>query len=354
MRVAIRVDASLEIGTGHVMRCLTLARRLRANGANVMFICREGVGNLCTSIEAANFRCSRLLERPEPIDGMSAEEYCATDARQTRAVIDSCGQPPNLLIVDHYLLDESWESAMRPAVGRIFVIDDLANRAHDCDLLLDQNLHDSPDSRYSRLVPKGARIFAGPRYALLRPEFDSTPAAARANGLRRMLVFFGGVDATNEALKIVLALRSMGASAPDTDVVLGPANRNVESIRTAAGDMACVNIVAQTDDMARLMREADLGIGTCGVAAWERCRVGLASLVVVSADNQRDDARILHVLGAARNLGDAPTVGIDRWAREIEHIRRDPALLNAMSIAAAAVMAGRSEAVRELEAALVA
>lgn len=353
MRVVIRVDASLELGTGHVMRCLTLARRLRAKDATVMFVCREEDGSLCAAIESANFRCSRLPKQPAPTDGTSIDEYRATDARQTRAAIDSCGHTANLLIVDHYMLDKSWESAMRPAVGRIFVIDDLADRAHDCDLLLDQNLHDSPDSRYSGLVPTGAQIFVGPRYALLRPEFDSAPASVRVNGLRRMLVFFGGVDATNEALKIVLALRSMGASAPDTDVVLGPTNRNLESIRTAAGGMGCVNIVGQTDDMASLMRAADLGLGTCGVAAWERCRVGLPSLLVVSADNQRDDARILHGRGAARTLGDAMNAGIDRWAREIEDIRKDPALLGTMSIAAAAVMAGRSEAVTELEAALV-
>jgi UDP-2,4-diacetamido-2,4,6-trideoxy-beta-L-altropyranose hydrolase len=361
MRAVIRVDASFEIGTGHVMRCLTLARSLRATGANVSFICREDSGHLCNVIDATKFHCSRLPKWPvecqsgeaTPNAAIGIAAFRETDAWQTRAVIQSFGGNPDLLVVDHYMLDKSWESVLRPNVGRIFVIDDLANREHDCDILLDQNLHDLPNSRYSGLVPEGAQVFLGPRYALLRPEFDSAPAIPRTNGLRRMLVFFGGVDSTNEALKIIQALCQMGSSAPETGVVLGPANPHLDSVLSAASGAAGINVLRQTEDMARLMREADLGIGTCGMAAWERCSVGLPSLVVISADNQRDDARILHAMGAARSLGDAVNASIEQWAAEIQDMRKDPALLNAMSYAAAAVMRGRSEAMRDLEAALV-
>lgn len=344
MRVAIRADASFEIGTGHVMRCLTLARTLRRLGADVVFICREEDGHLCSVIESANFRCKRLPKSPAGWE---------TDARLTRTAIESDGGNARLLVVDHYMLDIAWESNLRPIVDRIFVIDDLANRSHDCDLLLDQNLHDVPHARYSGLIPKRAKLFLGPRYALLRPEFDAADAVPRSKGLRRMLVFLGGVDPTNESLKLVRALRAMGTGAPDTDLVLGPANPHFESVLTATRGMDCMNVLRQTEDMARLMRDADLGLGTCGVAAWERCRVGLPSLVVVSADNQRDDARILHSLGAVRNLGDASNVDVERWVTEISALQNDPLSLTKMSIAAASVMRGRADAVTELESALV-
>jgi UDP-2,4-diacetamido-2,4,6-trideoxy-beta-L-altropyranose hydrolase len=348
MLVAIRADASLDIGTGHVMRCLTLAQSLRDKGDRVFFICREDPGHLCDLVESRSFYCSRLPASPD----MPLVALRDADARETIAAIESYRASPDLLVVDHYKLDRSWESVVRPKVRSIFVIDDLADRMHDCDLLLDQNLHDGPGLRYSALVGEGTQVFVGPRYALLKPEFSAVRAAPRTRGVRRMLSFFGGVDSTNESLKIVRALRSIGAAAPQTDVVLGSTNPHVGGVRDAAKGLACVNVIRQTDDMAGLMREADLGLGTCGVAAWERCCVGLPSIVVVSADNQRDDARILNSLGAARNLGDAAEIGVEQWARSIRAMQDDPASLTAMSIAAASVMRGRGEAVAELEGAL--
>jgi len=360
MRVVIRVDASIDIGTGHVMRCLTLAKILRGKGSEIFFVCREEEGHLCDAIQAAGFHCSRLpkasteLQREAPVAGAAGDitAFSGMDARQTCAAIESCGANPDLLVVDHYMLDESWESALRPYVGRIFVIDDLANRVHDCDLLLDQNLHDSPGSRYFGLVPANAQVFIGPKYALLRPEFSFARAIPRIGALRRMLVFFGGVDPTNEASKIIQALQSMGSTAPETDLVLGSANPHRGRVLNAAVGLTCVRVHGQTDDMAGLMREADLGLGTCGLAAWERCSLGLPSLVVVNADNQRDDARILNAMGAARNLGEAVRASAERWASEIRDLQGDPASLAAMSIAAQSIMQGRTEAMGELEVAL--
>jgi UDP-2,4-diacetamido-2,4,6-trideoxy-beta-L-altropyranose hydrolase len=360
MRVVIRVDASVDIGTGHVMRCLTLAARLRGNGSEIFFICREVQGHLCDAIEAAGFSCSRLPVAPAGLgpatlvaEGVAdVAAFRAMDARQTRMAIEECGMNPDLLVVDHYMLDEAWESALRRTVGRIFVIDDLANRVHDCDLLLDQNLHDSPDSRYVGLVPAGARVFVGPKYALLRPEFRVACAVPRNAGLRRMMVFFGGVDPTDEASKVIQALHSLGSAAPQTELVLGSSNPNRERVFSAAAGLACVRVHGQTNDMAGLMREADLGVGTCGVAAWERCCLGLPSLVVVNADNQRDDARILDAMGAARNLGDAMSARAERWASEIRDLQGEPESLAAMSIAAGSIMQGQIEAACELEAAL--
>jgi UDP-2,4-diacetamido-2,4,6-trideoxy-beta-L-altropyranose hydrolase len=289
MRVAIRADASLRMGTGHVMRCLALADTLRGRGASVSFLCRQHDGHLCDLIESQGFAVSRLA---------ASDGSWQTDADQCCAEIGRMGTAVDLLIVDHYALDKLWEQALRPLVRRILVIDDLANRPHDCDLLLDQNLHDSPESRYLGLIGESTRRFIGPRYALLRPEFNINPARERDRGLHRLLVFLGGVDPTHEAGKVVEALRALGSEAPQTKLVLGPVNPDGAELREAARGIDALSVIGTTTSMASLICEADLGVGTCGVAAWERCILGLPALVVVNAENQRDDAQILHSLGA--------------------------------------------------------
>jgi UDP-2,4-diacetamido-2,4,6-trideoxy-beta-L-altropyranose hydrolase len=167
-----------------------------------------------------------------------------------------------------------------------------------------------------------------------------------------MLVFFGGADRTNEALKVVQALAILAARAPPTVMVLGAINPHVQEVRRRALAFERLRIIVSTTEMAHLMDEADLAVGTCGGAAWERCLLGLPALIVVSAENQRDDARILHSRGAVRNLGDACDVSVDEWAEQIGVLKEDPAALTAMSRAAAGVMQGRAQAVHEFESAL--
>jgi UDP-2,4-diacetamido-2,4,6-trideoxy-beta-L-altropyranose hydrolase len=353
-----RVDASTSLGTGHVMRCLTLAGRLRSRLDAIHFLSREHEGNLCDLIEARGFRVLRLpAARTTPVgtapadsSGVSLEQ----DHEQCRAAIARLGTRPGLLVVDHYALDRRWEQALRSAVDRILVIDDLANRPHECDVLLDQNLHESPATCYAGLVNPGARVLVGPRYALLRPEFDTAVPRLRESGVNTMLAFFGGADESNEALKVAHALRALGAQMPLTTFVLGFGNSNGSQLRLAARDLSGITIIETTRHMADLMLAADLALGTCGGAAWERCAVGLPALTVVSAENQREDARLLHRLGAVRNIGEAREMTVRAWAEAILAIKSDPAALRRMSLAAAAVLRGRAGAMEELEAALVA
>ena len=357
MNVAIRADASHEIGTGHVMRCLTLADSLCRRGAAVSFLCREPPGNLCDQIEAAGFRMHRLSPAPTgepPGDSLAAiRKHWRLDAELTCTALRDARATPDLLVVDHYALDERWERQLRPLARRMLIIDDLADRRHDCDVLVDPGLHDTPGTRYEALVPPNTRVFVGPAYALLRPEFDHAVPRLRASGVRRMLVFFGGADPSNEALKLVEALRILDSRAAPARIILGPINPHAAEIREAAAGLGRVEVLDTTTEMARLMTEADLGIGTCGGAAWERCCVGLPALVVISADNQRDDTRLLDALGAVRSLGDAGSMTVERWAAEIALIQADPAALQRMSSAAQSVMRGRKEAARALESALL-
>lgn len=328
------------------MRCLALAGLLRDRGAKSLFLCAETAGHLCDFIEDRGFPAARM-----PISELPAG--WKEDAEHTRAAIGSRKLQPHLLVVDHYKLDARWERALRSFVGRIFVFDDLADRSHDCDVLLDQNLHDCPELRYKGLVSAETRVFVGPRFALMRPEFETRAARLRDQGLQRLLVFFGGIDPTNEAFKLVSALRILGERAPETKLVLGPINPGAQDLRRFAASIAKVAVIGATDQMAKLITEADLGIGTCGISAWERCWLGLPALVVISADHQRDDARILQALGAVRCLGDAANVTIGDWVAALRAVQTEPAALLSMSHASAQVMRGRREALRDLEAALV-
>lgn len=347
------------MGTGHVMRCLTLADRLRSTTDSIHFLSRTHTGNLCDLIEERGFAVTRLpATRPADLTRAAAQSACLAawrqeDTDQCRAAIQRLGTRPSLLVVDHYQLDERWERALRPCVDRILVIDDLADRPHECDVLLDQNLHESPDTCYAGLVSPATRVFVGPRYALLRPEFDTTPPRVRESGVNAILVFFGGTDESNEALKLVHALRAIGREIPQAKFVMGYGNPHGEQVRQAAEGLNGITIIETTPRMADLMREADLAVGTCGGAAWERCAVGLPALTVISADNQREDARLLHKLGAVCNLGEARNIAVTTWADAILTMKNAPDVLKCMSLAAVAIVQGRTGAMQELEGALV-
>lgn len=297
MRIAIRADASTDIGTGHVMRCLALAGALRGRGCEVAFVCREAEGDLCALIEGGNWPVFRL-----PGTGFQWEQ----DAADTLAALGGPWARLDWLIVDHYGLDARWEALARSRTRRLMSIDDLADRKHDCDLLLDQNLsRHRPDNRYAGLVAPNCRMLLGPGYALLRPQFAQARATLKArNGeLRRIMIFFSGSDPCNETAKALEGFRLFGRSAVDADVVVGASNPRREEIRLACEQMPNATYHCQVENMAELMARADLAIGGAGVANWERCCVGLPSLVAVLAHNQLEPALAAAEHGAVVNLG---------------------------------------------------
>ncbi len=296
MNIVFRTDASLQIGTGHVMRCLTLADELRQRGAVVSFVCREHPGNLIGLIEGKGYSVKRL---PQP-----TSEYFVTsedvahaawlgvpwqqDATETLAALG--GTQLGWLIVDHYALDRRWEQTLRPSVGKIMVIDDLADRPHDCDLLLDQNLYQNMATRYDELVPASCAKLLGPKYALLRPEFAQARKNLRQRDgqIRRILVFFGGVDPTNETAKAIYALVSIADRPFTVDVVVGGGNPHKQQIENLCAGHEGFHYHCQVDNMAELMAAADLAIGAGGTATWERCAMGLTAIVTALATNQQE------------------------------------------------------------------
>ena len=350
--VAFRVDASLQIGSGHVMRCLTLATALREQGASCHFICREHQGNLIDQIRCMGFAATALAKGgldllPTAQDGESLPSHASwlgtswqADARETQAALQSLS--PAWLVVDHYALDRRWELALRPHCVRLMVIDDLADRSHECDLLLDQNLG-REDEDYIDLVPATCAILAGARYALVRPEFAALrPYSSQRRErpqLRRLLITMGGVDQPNATGQVLEALRQCPLRLDcGITIVMGLHAPWLAQVQAQAANFSrpC-EVKVDIRDMAQLMADSDLAIGAAGGTSWERCVLGLPTLMVVLAENQQKIAAALEEAHAAVRIHlSAP----DTITKHLTLLMQHPKLLLRMSTSAAKVTDG--------------
>ena len=352
MKIAFRADASVQIGTGHVMRCLTLANELRGRGHTCRFVCRDLLGHLSQTIGDAGFDLT-LLPAPaadfkvgdnDPDHAAWAGVPWKLDAEQTLAAV----QDVDWLVVDHYAFDACWQKAALCKGAKLLVIDDLADRAHAADLLLDQNLG-RLSKDYDDLLPQKTERLIGPNYALLRPEFAALRETSlagrteRGNTVKTVLVSMGGVDLDNATGAILSVLGAqldlrvtviMGANALALDLIQAQ----------AAASSGRVEVIVNTSDMAGLMAKADLAIGAAGGTSWERCALGLPTLVAVLADNQAEAAVALSTVGAAIEIGSPKASKF--LAKLADALKRAqvPANLNALSGSAASVTDGRGVA----------
>ena len=274
------------------MRCLTLADALKQRGAQIRFISRHLPEHLREMIAAKRHEFMPLDSYPSEAIASDLAHAHWLGTSQHADVQDSIqalsDQTWDWLVVDHYALDARWESALRQMVKNILVIDDIADRQHDCDILLDQNFYADMDIRYTGKVPAHCRLLLGPRYALLREEFRQLheQTKPRTGPVKRMLVFFGGVDADNYTGRVVEALANLSIGGVHVDVVIGaqhPCRGQIESACTEY-EFDCH---VQTNRIAELMAVADLAIGAGGSATWERCCLGLPALAFCTADNQQ-------------------------------------------------------------------
>lgn len=332
MNITFRTDASLQIGTGHVTRCLTLANALRDRGALCRFVCREHKGNLLELIRKQGFEAIGLPLQES--DGCSVPETdtqplahstwlgtdWATDAEQT--TVGAGGTAIDWLIVDHYALDVRWESAMRSQCQELMVIDDIADRAHDCDLVLDQNLFSDMAERYSGKVPVHCGQMLGPQYALLQPLYaELHPRIPPREGpIRRILIYFGGADSNNLTGMAVAAYLALAREDIALDVVINPSNPHVETLRHQIEGHIKITLHEGLPSLAPLMAQADLAIGAGGATSWERCCMGLPALVITLAANQTPIASELERLGLIHWLGDASEVSESTLVNALRHL----------------------------------
>lgn len=310
-RVFIRADASVNIGGGHVMRCLALADSLRKCGAEIAFISRDLQGNLFDIIKQEGHKLHVM-----PADGENLD--WDQDAVKTAAILASADKP-DWLVVDHYQLDAKWEKKIRPLINKLMVIDDVANRPHDCDLILDQNYHSNPKGRYETMIPKGCIQLLGPRFALLRPEFEAARKGIQPHdgAVKRILVFFGGSDSVNMTAKAIQAVEQLARPDIALDVVVGAANPHVAEIRVLCEGRPNTTYYCHPPGLAQLMLAADLVLGAGGATHWERCCLGLPSVVVTLAENQVPSTSALAEDGYLLYLGDAANVSVEQIYQSI-------------------------------------
>ncbi|MEY2365243.1 UDP-2,4-diacetamido-2,4,6-trideoxy-beta-L-altropyranose hydrolase [Lysinibacillus capsici] len=290
MKVIIRTDASIEIGSGHVMRCLTVAKNLRLNGCEVIFWMQDLSGNLIDYVNSEGF--GNIFE----------------------------AEHADLYIIDHYGIDIEWESKIRLFTKKIVVIDDLANRRHDCELLLDQNALPNFESRYDGLVSDTCVKLLGPKYLIMRDEFIDARRLLRKRQetIENLLIFMGGSDPTNETIKILKALEDFQFKR--VDVVVGNGNVFKEQIRGICEEQGYY-YHCQINYMAKLMQQADFAIGAGGSTTWERCYVGLPSSSTIVASNQREGTEYSAELGLVINLGWHSDVTSETYKQLLKNIK---------------------------------
>ena len=301
MQVVFRTDASGAIGSGHVMRCLTLAESLRDGGAQVAFVARLHEGNLNGLLRSRGFEVADLSELPSPPaqeqrtppTQVAADTH--RDAHETRAAIRALGAQPTWLVVDHYGLDHRWETELRDTAAQILVIDDLADRHHDCNLLLDQNLVTGMATRYAGKVPERCTSLLGPRYALLQPVYADLhhQVAPRTGPVRRICIYFGAADRYGLTQLALRAFLGLGKRDIEVDVVVDGAAADAAGLLAFAAGHVNVRVHGRQPTLAHLLAGADLAVGAAGTTSWERLCLGVPSVVVTLADNQRPLAAAL-------------------------------------------------------------
>lgn len=350
MIVAFRADASPEIGTGHLMRCLTLANVLRARGADTLFICRQIPVSLGTQLQRQKHRLVMLVRAAQSVDQVHPVKHASwlgtswrADAEETLGLITRLGQTPDWLVVDHYALDKRWERALRPVVGSILAIDDLADRDHDCEILVDQNPHAAPERRYSGKIAKSCRLLLGPRYALLRPEFAKARAEMTVRGEvpQRILVFMGGIDATNTTRMVLLGIAALHRPDLAVDVVATASNSHVTALGAEFGGLSGLTLSLDVQDMARRLALADIAIGAGGSAMLERACVGVPSLTIAIAENQEPGAEALGARGSALYLGRAADLDAMAVRDALSVMLRSRTLRRSLMERSAALVDGR-------------
>jgi UDP-2,4-diacetamido-2,4,6-trideoxy-beta-L-altropyranose hydrolase len=346
MKVAFRTDASLAIGSGHVMRCLTLADALGLYGVQSVFLSRDHVGHLHQVVKARGYPLLSLGGGQGKIPASSHADWLGID--QQHDIIGTknhlAGLSVDWLVVDHYGLDAAWEFALRSVCGRVMAIDDLANREHFVDALLDQNLGKT-EADYEDLVSASCKLIIGPRYALVRPEFAklrSESLSRRGQGrLRNLLITMGGVDKDNLTGAVLEALNQFSQSADlEVFVVMGSTALWRDYVIQQAQKLSFpTEVLVNVQNMASLMRDADLAIGAAGSTTWERCCMGLPTLQLVLAENQRPIANAMSMAGAALPL-EITDLHVSLCAA-ISQLIVDRAQLFCMSNAAAKVVDGQ-------------
>jgi UDP-2,4-diacetamido-2,4,6-trideoxy-beta-L-altropyranose hydrolase len=333
MTVLVRADADETIGTGHVVRCSALVQRLGLATSPVVLVSASLADGTRRRVEDLGWAVRLIDRQPDQ----------SSDARATLASVADLA-PLQLTVVDHYGLSDQWERLVRDTTRRLVVVDDLADRPHLCDVLIDPTIAADSWDRYRGLLSPDTSRLLGPAYALLRPEFDAVTPRTRDGQVETLLVFLGGAASAADVIPLVDALAAAGSWGPTTTIVLGDAFVGPQEVHARSVGLDRLTVLDRTDDMPGLLAWADLAIGATGGAQWERCAAGVPTLTVLTADNQSHDAAAFERCGATWHLGRLSEMTETSWTHALQWAVKHPGAIAAMSAAAAGLVADRARA----------
>lgn len=306
--IVFRSDSSNLIGSGHVMRCLRIAKKFKKLGKKCLFVCSDYKNSLRKKIEQSGFEVKLIKKSKKTFFKVhentlehshwlaSTQEY---DAEKTINIINK--YKIEWLIIDHYAIDHIWEKKLRPYVKKIMVIDDLADRIHNCDLLLDQNLVYNFKKRYKNLISKKCNLLLGPKYALLDSKYSKLREKdfLRDGEIKRVVIFFGASDQNNYTQLAITAILNLNIKSIFFDIVMSKKSIFFQQIKKILKINKNIKIHDSIPNLANLIFKADLAIGAAGSNTWERCCLGLPSIIISSGINQIKIAESMHKNGAA-------------------------------------------------------
>ena len=246
------------------------------------------------------------------------------DAQKTISLIKKHSGQKNILIIDNYQLSKKWETYAKPFVHKLIVIDDLPNRSHNCDLLIDQNLHTKVNGLYKGLIPSNCIKLIGPKFSMIRKEFRMMRKSVkpRTFPIKKILVSFGGSDIENQTLVALNSIKKMNGKI-NVDVVVGKANKCKKTLKIFCNKNKHFTYYEQIDNIADLMLSSDLSIGSSGSTTWERCSLGLPAIVSISSNDQRDTANSLSKKKCVINLGDVKKVKESSYINAITNLKKN-------------------------------
>lgn len=346
MRIAIRADASSTIGAGHVMRCLTLANAFAKYGADVIFLCRASHGHLIKNINLHGFTVLKLTAITNQPTGSLLQYSQQQDAQECIDLLKNI-KAFDLFIVDHYELDIEWQTLLHTFYYKLLVIDDLANRHHICDFLIDQTLG-RVNNAYSELIPHHCQTLLGQEYMLLREEFTKQKVnilnkRLNKEDINHVLITMGGMDPHNITSKALNGLLSLKDQQPDlqVSVMLTSQAPHINMIIEVSEKHDWIYLYVDSSNIAKLMATADIAIGGSGSTAWERCCLALPTLSIIDADNQKLVDQSLANINACISLGWYESITEELIATQCQILFKDRIRYNELAIAAINVCDGR-------------
>ena len=310
--IFFRVDSSFELGFGHLNRCLIFAKIFQKKKIKVHFICKNLKGNLTSEIKAKGFNIHLIKNLKNSI------HY---DYQNTRKILKKYEGDISYLVIDNYDWSKKYEKKLRTIVKKIMIIDDLANREHDCDLILDQNFYVDFKHRYDKLVPKNCQKLLGPRFVLLRKEFLTSRRKMKISRLKKIFISFGGQDTSNETIKVLRAIKNSKLEYETINFVIRKSNKNLKRLKILSKEMNGIKIFTVVNKISKIMENSDLSIGAGGSMTWERAYLGIPTIVSIISKNQLEITNTMEKKGCIYNMGWARDVTISDYEKIFQKIK---------------------------------